>query len=172
MSLSGDNLSIEEILSYYEDARRALIFYFDNPAQHPARFATASPSEIIRDRFDRLAELELSQSLTALAAIEAMFRADFEERCKLKKSRLLVREFRTIQKRKGKRISFNDDILDAWATSGELAGSLINDLRGALNLRHWLAHGRYWKAKLGQEYSFDYLIDLADAFAQSGKLLV
>ena len=25
------------------------------------------------------------------------------------------------------------------------------ELRGALHLRHWLAHGRYWKAQLGRK---------------------
>lgn len=172
MLLPADNLSVDEIAEYYNDARSALIFYFDNPAQDIARFSAAAPDEIVRDRFDRLAELELSQCLTVLAAIEAMFRIDFERRCKLKKSRPLVREFRELKKRQNARISLKDDILSAWEASGQLAGSLVNKLRGALQLRHWLAHGRYWTAKVGQQYTLEYLVDLADAFAKSGKLLL
>jgi hypothetical protein len=39
--------------------------------------------------------------------------------------------------------------------------SVISDLRGALNYRNWLAHGRYWVAKLGRKYDFFSVLTLA-----------
>jgi hypothetical protein len=38
---------------------------------------------------------------------------------------------------------------------------MIGALRGALNFRHWIAHGRYWEPKLGRAYGFADIYNLA-----------
>lgn len=172
MALSGQHLSISEIVEHHRDCRSALRFYFGMPYSDPARFALLAPSEIDRNLADRLDELDLSQSLVVLAAIEAMFRVDFEKRVNERKRDPLSRAFRKISQARGKRVSFDEDILETWKASGMIASATVSEIRGAMNLRHWLAHGRYWSAKLGRRYDFASLIDLADALANSNKLLI
>ena len=46
---------------------------------------------------------------------------------------------------------------------------LIGDVRGAFKFRHWVAHGRYWVAKLGRKYDFAYVHLLASAFRFWGQ---
>ena len=171
MTLSGQHLGIADIVSHYTDCRSALRSYFSKPAEDPERFATLSKGEISQDLITRLEELELTQSLVVLAAIEAMFRVDFEKRCSGRKRLPLVSEFRQLRRTKSRRISFDEDILELWKAHGLLASTLVGDIRSAMNLRHWLAHGRYWTAKLGRRYDFDSLVDLMDALARSNVLL-
>ena len=115
----------------------------------------------------------MTQSLMVLAAIEAMFRVDFDRRCRARKRDPLSQRFRSIKKAKGERISLDGDILESWRDAGSLPVSLISDIRGAMKLRNWLAHGRYWTAKLGRRYAFVDLVTLADALASGdGPLLL
>lgn len=171
MSLSGQNLTSDEIVDHYADCRSALRTYFSRPEDNLARFGDCSAEEIALDLRKRLAELELTQSLVLLATIEAAFRIDFAKRCTGPKKIPLGKEFRSLKRTKGDRVGLDQDILEAWKTSGILAASLISEIRGAMNLRHWLAHGRYWPARLGRRYDFDSLVNLSDALNYSGILL-
>ena len=51
--------------------------------------------------------------------------------------------------------------------------SIISEFRGALNLRDWLAHGRYWNPKLGRKHSPEDVLNiskmLVDSFRNSGQ---
>jgi hypothetical protein len=47
----------------------------------------------------------------------------------------------------------------------------IGDFKGALNLRHWLAHGRYWNPKLGRTYSPGDVYDISADLLQALDLL-
>lgn len=171
MSASDETLTTALIVDHYIDSRAALRAYFGNPHADPARFTGASPADVARDLHERLAELELSQSLILLAAIEASFRIDFEKRCAGRKRAKLAKTFRQIRKTRGERIRLEEDILETWKAEGSLSRALIGDIKGALKLRHWLAHGRYWTAKLGRKYDFDSLVALAEALDESDLLL-
>lgn len=171
MSLSGQHLSIDEIVDYYTDCECALRAYFAAPHADPARFAALTQAEIDAELRARLEELGHTQSLVILAAIEAMFRVDFELRCRTRKRDALSREFRSIRKAKGRRINFDEDILQAWKDHGLLAASLVTHIRDAMRLRHWLAHGRHWIAKLGRRYGFTDLVALADELTKRNILL-
>jgi hypothetical protein len=112
-----------------------------------------------------LRELNEVASLTMIASAEAVLRLDFEQRVSKRRKDKISLEFRDIRRRRGMRIRLNEDILGAWAVAGGVAKSTIGDFRGLLNLRDWLAHGRYWAPKLGQQY------DAQGVFSVSNRLL-
>ena len=41
-----------------------------------------------------------------------------------------------------------------------LHAEAVGDIRSAFRYRDWLAHGRYWIAKLGRQYDFETIYDL------------
>jgi hypothetical protein len=74
----------------------------------------------------------------------------------------LSRAFRLIWRSRKKRVSLDEDILEAWKKHSSASKQLIGELRGAFNFRHWLAHGRYWVPKFGRRYDFIFVYSLAD----------
>jgi hypothetical protein len=57
-----------------------------------------------------------------------------------------------ITKKNENKVRLDKHILDVWRDRDGKTKSLIGDFRGALNYRHWLAHGRHWTPKRGQNY--------------------
>ena len=139
--------------------------------------ATFTPSEFethllglthdeLRALFRRYSdELNEVASLTMIASAEAVLRIDFERRVSNRLKDKVSREFRAIKRRRGVRIRLDEDILETWVTAVAAAKGMIGDFRGLLNLRDWLAHGRYWAPKLGQQY------DAQGVFSVSNRLL-
>jgi hypothetical protein len=119
------------------------------------------------DPVGSVSELDLTHSLVLLAAIEALFRVDFERRCSLRLKDDLSRTFRDWKRSRGNRIRFEEDLLEAWKKQGGLSSNLVSDIRGAMKLRHWLAHGRYWTLKSGRQYDFEGIAALAEALEES-----
>lgn len=127
-----------------------------------------------RDELDdyfvyQVAELESVTILGMFACGEAALRVDFIERVRNKKKDVVSREFRAIYKKRGEKIRLEEDILDTWKIHGPDAKTTraVAEFKGALNLRHWLAHGRYWKPKLGRAAGYDAI----DVFDISKRLL-
>lgn len=112
-----------------------------------------------------LRELNEVVSLTMIASAEAMLRLDFEQRVSKRRKDKISREFREIKRRRGTRVRLDEDILEAWAVAGGVAKSTLGDFRRLLNLRDWLAHGRYWAPKIGQQY------DAHGVFSVTNRLL-
>jgi len=48
------------------------------------------------------------------------------------------------------------DIYKEYTTS-----NLFFELKLAFKFRHWIAHGRYWKPKIGKKYDFNEIFKLA-----------
>ena len=99
--------------------------------------------------------------MTVLASIEASFRVDYLQRNYAKKRDDLSRAFRDLYREKQQRASLTDDILEAWRRHSNVGPKLVGDIRSAFRYRDWLAHGRYWVAKLGRPYDFETIYDLA-----------
>lgn len=120
----------------------------------------------LRALFRRYSD-ELSEvaSLTMIASAEAVLRIDFERRTSDRRKDKVSREFRDIRRRRGVRIRLDEDILETWVTIGGAAKGIVGDFRGLLKLRDWLAHGRYWAPKLGQQY------DAQSVYSVSSRLL-
>jgi hypothetical protein len=126
-----------------------------------------------RDELDaefafQIAELNLLSMFGMLACTEATLRIDFSLRVKNREKDRVSRCFRNAYKERGRKIRLQEDILDAWREYGE-AGikQAVGEFKGVLKLRDWLAHGRYWKAKLGRAAGYD----VADVFVICNELL-
>jgi hypothetical protein len=156
-SFSNKELSIKDIDAYYFSTERALRSFYHKTNPY---FVGYTIQELQSELDERIDELDKSAAFTILAAIEAYLRIDFIQRCQNKEKDDLSRKFRTIYSQKGLRVSLSEDILEFW-TDFATKKSIISELRIALRYRHWLAHGRYWVAKLGRKYDFNSVLSLA-----------
>ena len=162
---------IVHIAEYHNDVVSSLRLYFDAPSQDfTARYYDKTKAQLESLLAARLEETELRSALTILADLEAAFRFDYEYRCLKRLKDPVSRGFRTIQKSRKKRVGFDEDILEEWKRRSPNLRRLVGELRGALNFRHWLAHGRYWEPKLARKYDFSVIYALADAILQAFPL--
>ncbi len=98
--------------------------------------------------------LDLLTIVDLIATGEAALRADYRRRLDRGRRdalsqayRAFHRSLRTPQQRR--RPPFDEHgILDALRDSAAVDRHLVTDFRDALRLRHWIAHGRYWKPSL------------------------
>ena len=155
--LSAENLKIEDIFRHYDDLIRAIHRYFDPADPHYAITFAGERAADVQERYsERLREVELSYSLTALAALEALFMVDYMIRFKLKKKDAVSRALRPIYRRKKERAALIDDVLKTWNRNAVIPQRLYNDIIRAFELRNWLAHGRWWVLKIGKP-TYDFL---------------
>lgn len=119
----------------------------------------------------QVSELEMLTMLGMLAATEGRLQSDFLARIDQRLKDKVSRTFQNAKKRRvdgHERVDLVDDILDTWRDHGPgtAARNAVVHFKAALNLRHWLAHGRYWVARLGRDYSVQDVrvicIDLVD----------
>ena len=156
ISFSNEELPIKEIDAYFVTTEKALrSFYQPNNLY----FATYTSEELSNELECRIDELDKFTALTVLAAIEAYLRIDFFQKCYKRKRNLLSKKFRELYEEKGQKLLI-EDILELWMQY-IIRKSVISELRGALKYRNWLAHGRYWKAKLGRKYGYYDVLTLA-----------
>ena len=141
-----------------EDAVR--LFYSPANPRYAELFAFDTPDEVRDKRDATLHETRAASAMTLLASIEASFRVDYLQRNYAKKKDALSREFRDLYREKQQRVSLSDDILQAWRDHSDVTPELVGDIRSAFRYRDWLAHGRYWIAKLGRQYDFETIYDL------------
>ena len=155
-------VSLREIAEYHEDAVSSLRFYF-NDAPNLERFIGYAPAQRFEELETRIDETSLRSMLIALASIEASFRLDYEFRCRKRLKDNLSRALRQIYKVRQEHVALDEDLFEAWKLHIPKSKALISELRAAFRLRHWLAHGRYWQPKLGRNFDFDFIYDLAVA---------
>jgi hypothetical protein len=149
------SLELVEIASHQRDVELALRLYFSPAAPtFESRFIGMSMHEVSDLLALRLDESDRRSSLVLLTSLEASFRLDFQQRCGRRSKDDLSRYFRGIEKSQGERVRLDEDILEGWQRHGTISASLVQQLRGALKFRHWLAHGRYWPPKFGRKYDF------------------
>lgn len=84
----------------------------------------------------------------------------------VRKKDSLSKRFRNLYKAKGDRPRLDEDILVAMKEGG-VSASAIAGFRGALKLRNWLAHGRYWNLKAGRGYTPNDVFDISRALLDS-----
>jgi len=130
------------------------------------RFKSLTLQEIA-DFFDtQTVHLELLTMFALLATTEAILRIEFNSRVAGRKRDNLSRRFRAIKKARADRIRLDEDILSALKSEG-MPTSVVGAFRGTLKLRDWLAHGRHWHPKLGQNYSPGDVFDISKALIDS-----
>ena len=154
--------SLNDIVDYLADADSALRFYYSTLYPYfVTRFAGYLPREVAAELAVRIDETEMRSVLVILARVEAAFRRDYDVRCTSKKADPISIDFRKLHKKKGKKVRFEDEILDTWRRHLEPADrDIISQLRTMLKYRHWLAHGRYWN--VGRTHRFQDVYLLAD----------
>ena len=111
---------------------------------------------------DFFRELDCLTILDLLAAAEAAIRVDFLNRAYHGKGEAVARDFRRLYKRHGVWVRLEEDILETWKRHRPAAKNAVGDFKAALNLRHWLAHGRYWTPKFRMNYSPGDVYDIAN----------
>lgn len=162
---------IQELARYYSDVEESLRLYFSPMADSfSVRFADSSRAEVNEKLKERLDELEMASALTVFSAIEAAFRIDYLQRCYRKEKDPISRAFRVLHKKKGAKVSLEDEIFEIWKEYNAGASAVIGKLRRAFKFRHWLAHGRYWVPKF-QKYDYLEVYSLAESTLSSLPLL-
>ena len=135
-----------------------------------ARYFGKAPEELDADFVYQTAELGLLSVFGMLASTEAALRVDFIERVSHKKKDEVSRSFCDVFKKRGRKVRLAEDILDVWKEQ-HIAGikSAVSEFKGVLNLRHWLAHGQWWKPKLGRIAGYDEMnvFDICRALLQT-----
>lgn len=153
---------VTSIAEYHTDVVSALRLYFSSAAQSSPN--PRNSDAIVKLLSLRLRETDQRSAFFVMARLEAAFRVDYECRCRLRMKDELSKAFRRLWKLQTTRVSLDEDLFDLWKAHVSASRQLISELRGAFKFRHWLAHGRYWKPKLGRsKYDFDYVYDLAEA---------
>lgn len=133
---------------------------------HEEKFKGYSREEV-EEFFDaQRRRLELLTMLELLATTEAILRLEVYSRITLRRKDSLSRRLRRLHKVRGNRIRLDEDILATLKDEG-ISASAISAFRGALKLRHWLAHGRYWRPKLGRDFIPHDVFDISRAFIDS-----
>lgn len=106
-------------------------------------------------------ELDAAASLLALAEAEAVLRVDYLSRIERRGKDAVSRAYRKLYKAKERSVRLDEDLLAIWVTHHADCKAVVSEFRAALNLRHWLAHGRYWTPKLGRAYAPQDVFDIA-----------
>jgi hypothetical protein len=183
--LSGKHQSLQKVWDWYEFQRaligeeksRVLDALAHGAGLASPRYVWKMRDELESDFKYQADELAEVAKLGMLASTEAALWVDFVERVWNKKKDTVSRRFLTISGgrwwswshwRRIRKIRLEEDILDTWRDHGSDPGikHVVSEFKGALNLRHWLAHGRYWEATLGRA-----LYDVVDVFDICRELL-
>ncbi len=173
VSLSGRQKSIDAVLEWHQTATRALrnqlaLERVDvaGPSESSAFFGLTAPAV---DEF--FAELDLLTMLDLLSATEAALRVDFWDRVHHRLKDEVSRGFRELARLYDDRIALDEHLMSEWLKARPGAKSSVADFRGAMKLRNWLAHGRYWTPKLAQQtYTPADVYDICDAVLRAVDL--
>lgn len=164
VAFSDQNVDITAHALHHNDVEKALNLYFSPASPHyMQRFIGDSPSDVANELSRRLDELDLSSTFTVLGAVEASFRVDYLQRCYAKRKDPISRQFRQIYKKYGNKAYLDQHIFATWQELVPQSKDVIFTLRGAFRFRDWLAHGRYWRPKLGRRYDYLTVYTLAEA---------
>lgn len=175
--LSGDELNLDEVWDWYdfqtellgdESARTLEAFDSGMPVSRPRYHGEARDE--LRAFFDgQREELGRITMLTLLSATEAALKVDFIVRVMRGKKDAISKRFAAVYKSVKLNVRLDQDILEIWKTDPPQPSipSAVGEFRGALNLRHWLAHGRYWKTQFGREYAPQDVFDICDGLLRA-----
>lgn len=165
--LSGEHKSVEAIWDWYQfqsqlslEKMNLLFEELRLTAATSDPFFLGMDVEEIRSFFK---ELDYLAMFDLIAATEAALRLDYRHRVQQRKKDGVSRRFRQLHKTDGELVSLDQHILSIWRQELPVAKAAIGDFLGALRLRHWLAHGRWWMPKLGKEYTPRDVFDISQS---------
>jgi hypothetical protein len=132
--------AIDDIASYHLDAEAAFLGYFNHlSATFTVRFFGYSNSDVRAELESRLEETDLRSALAVLARLEAIFRTDYEQRCRKRRKDKISRDFRALYKARRTGVGLETEILEIWCQYASASSALIGELRGAFKFGHWLS---------------------------------
>jgi hypothetical protein len=145
VTIADDWTQPEEIWTYYERSIDA-IAALGSPRVNPSpNFVGMTTTEFNDALVEMRNELDLQVSFALLASFEATLRVDFWDRVHRRLRSGPGAEFMDLAREHEHRVPF-DAILDIWNKHSTPHGR-AGELRAALQIRHWLGHGRYWVPK-------------------------
>ena len=179
LSRSYQEESIPEILEWYElqrelialEKQRVTNSLPQGPPLSEPRYAGMTADDVTEFFREEQETLDDYTKLGILSATEAAIRINFADRVENRWKDGLSRRFRNVRKEYGNRVSLEEQILDGWVSFEAGTKAAINELRQALPLRHWLAHGRYWTLKCGGRYKVGNVYDICKQTLQGMKLM-
>ena len=153
----------EDVWSYYQETRDSIVqaatatkrALIGGAAMADPRFQLMNIEEIDAFYGELLDETDAHACLFLIASAEAALRIDFLRRVYKRGRDTVSKEFRQIyaaKEREMRNVRLDADILAVWTADKPRVQRYVNEFAGALNYRHWLAHGRYWVPKLGKRY--------------------
>jgi hypothetical protein len=120
------------------------------------------PSEELDEFFvEQRRRLDMIVMFELLATTEGVLRIDFQERVDRPEKDPVSRRFGELAKKHGHKIQLDGHILETWKDLEPRTRNAVGSFKGALRLRHWLAHGRHWTPKLGRSYTPNDIFDVA-----------
>jgi hypothetical protein len=124
-------------------------------------------SELDRE-FERMSEeLSLQVALALVAAVEALLMLDYQEKMEDGLKDALYARMRPLWEKQS-RATF-DEILDAWKDANPGTGDVIGRFKQVVGLRHWMAHGRYWRPQGFKGLDASAVVDRARAMERGLK---
>lgn len=176
---SGENQEIRELAQWFqtnaESVREYKIKIMNRIRENqevPEEFLLMTFEEVDEYFAALFQEIEYSFCLNIIASIEARFRMDYIVRATDRLKDPLSRQFRDIYKDNQEKVGLEDVILEQWKNHHPDIKNYIGAYVGALKYRHWLAHGRYWKPKLGRKYDATSVYPICEAVIQNIPLYV
>jgi hypothetical protein len=102
----------------------------------------------IKKNFERLYdELVCWAIMSIIASTEAIVRQDYLQRVAERKKDSLSRIYRALYRTKGNVVRLKDDLLLEWPKVSPSCRVAVNRFIEVLPIRHWIAHGRYYKLR-------------------------
>lgn len=138
----------------------------------PERYRDESLDELRSNFALARKHLRYAAMLHLLTTAEALLRLAFDDLSK-RQTKPRIFRFRKIERERGEKIRLEEDILNTWIEVYPTTARPIQEFKGVVPLRDWLAHGRYWNPKLGRPtYEvgdvFDITSEMFDSMEDAG----
>lgn len=162
VSFSYEELTLADISAYFENVQAGLFGLFSKQSIAPHQHYSQNIYDEVLEK--SLTELDVSSSFLVLSSLEATIRLDYLRRVYDRRRDSLSRAMRLLHRRKENHARLEGDLIRLWRQETDMSKALLGELAGAFRYRHWLAHGRYWKPKLGRKYDYLSVFGLAQEF--------
>jgi hypothetical protein len=165
VSFSSQEKSLEDIAIHHADLQAGLFEFFAGKSQKLLERYVHDKIDDARE--NSLAELDFTSSLSVLSSVEATIRLDYLRRVYGRWRDPLSRAMKFLHQEKENSARLDDDLIRLWKEKTAVSKALLGELNGAFGYRHWLAHGRYWTPKLGRQYDYETVFEIAQEFVDA-----
>lgn len=143
--LSNNVITLNDVVSYYDDSRAAIVSYYDSAVLNPNLVGLSI--RMVRTKRDKLLkELSIECGMMLMSAVEAAFRTDFVLRCRKSRKNQIDKDFKKVLEsvKELYQVRIKEDLIDRWAEEYPGDKHLFSQLKHRFDYRNWIAHGRYW----------------------------